>query len=521
MKKALLPVLLFLFITSMPGAGNYTTEGGNVTEINLTSNATTEYWAGIVGWMQNNSANPAFPISYEDVGGVDIYTNYPNGTFRGISMVVTRLPSKPNLSDIYSPVLADFDTGGMFSNFSVFAGLNFSLFIDSPFYTFLPALTMNCTLGTTILPCPYITLLPNVSMAVLKFSNGTNEEPLFITIIQNQPGFNGSYFDFEYMVPINETYYFYVYPGDCNITVWIDGTQTTAFPKTGVPYDVQFLVTYIGSASPIQGATLRVIEENGRSILYPNLYPGRIYSAQGFMTTNSSGNAVFALSPTRYNLPDSYGYIAYVEVLSPVYCRQNLSIAMYNALDPTYRTSLVDAAYGSQVKSSVQNMNSLASTATRWIYARKMRNASVTVNTTGEVSALPTLKAGAPNYLNITVLDAGTPVAANLSIQETDGHIIFVPAQPDKDLYNNTGPFYSNETFILIPTRYNNNANLTLFVYYNDSNVANLTFTVDSVLEPPSSSEMDMDDYTNALIGSALQNINLVLSNIGKSISTV
>lgn len=352
MKQALLPTLFLLLFIQLSCA-QISTEGGNVTDLNLSANDTTKYWAGIVGWMNNSApANPAYPISYEPVGGVDIYTNSPNGTYYNISMVVTRLPAKPPLSNISSPVLADFSTGGMFSNFTAFAGLDFTTFIDSPLYTFLPSLAMNCSVGSLTLPCPYITLLPNVRLAVLKFSNGTHDEPLFITIIENQPGFNGTYFDFEYMVPRSETYYFYVYPEDCNITVWIDGVQTTAFPKTGVPYDVRFLVTYAGNPSPVQGAKLRVVEENGRNILYPNLYPGRTYAGSGYMTTNTSGNAVYALSPTRYNVPDSYSYVAYVEVTSPSYCRKNFSIAVYNALTPTYRTSLVDSAYGSQVKSS-------------------------------------------------------------------------------------------------------------------------------------------------------------------------
>jgi hypothetical protein len=467
-------------------------------------------------------ANPNFPISLQNASGNDIFTNYPNGTYYNVSMIVTRLPYKPNLTGMLTPNSSDFDNGGLFANFTIFVGQNFRAMLDSPFNTFCrPACQFtNCTIGTLTLPCPYVILQGNTILGVLKYFNGTGEEPIFITTILNQPGYNGTYLDFQYMVPNHEFYYFYVYPEDCNITVYIDGVQTTVFPKTGVPYDTRFLVTYL-DGSPLSWAKVRVVEENGRDILSPNLYPARVFAGSGYSTADIGGNAIYALSPTRYNVPDSYNYSVYVEVISPAYCRKNLSIASYHSLTPTYRSSLVDPAYGSQVKSSVQNMNSLASTANKWIYARKMRNASVTVTTAGAVGAMPTLKAGAPNYINITVTDAGNPVTANLTVRETDGLVIFVPAQPGKDLYNSTGPFYSNETFLLIPTRYNNNANLTIFVEYNGTSVANLTYNIDTVLADPAPSEMDMDDYTNALIGSALQNINLVLSNIGKSISTV
>ena len=531
MRKAVLPVVLLLLVTSIcSAAGNYTSEGGNVSEITLNMTGRTLFWAAIVGWMNVSAhANPNYPISDQDVPSNTVYTNYPNGTYYlypygtyyNISMVVTRLGFRPTLENLSTPTAADFNTGGMFSNFTVFAPFNFTFMLDGPYNTFANPLTMMiCRIGSLNISCPYVTLADDTRMAVLKYSNGTHDEPIFINLIESKQGFNGTYFDFEYMVPDQEFYYFYVYPEDCNITVYIDGVQTTIFPKTGVPYGTRFLVTYL-DGTPISGARVKVTEENGRNILSPNLYPDRAFTGSGYSTADISGNALYALSPTRYNVPDSYNYSVYVEVISPAYCRKNLSIAVYHSLSPTYRTSLIDANYGSQVKTSVQNMNSLASTASKWIYARKMRNASVTVTTAGAVGAMPTLKAGAPNYMNITVTDLGTPVTANLTVGEKDGLIIFVPAQPGKDLYNNTGPFLSNETFMLIPTRYNNNANLTIFVEYNGTNIANLTYNIDTVLADPAPSEMDMDEYTNALIGSALQNINLVLSNIGKSISTV
>ncbi len=518
-------LLALLLATTLSLADDVSIEGGNVSYTDLGGQELTRYWSGIVGWMDPLSpADPNEAISNQTVGPPDLfYTNYPNGTYYNEPMIVVsnRISTKPYLSDVYSPVAADFNSTGMFSIFSAFSGLNFSSFSDSPLGTFAaPFITAPCQVGSLTYSCAYIYLQNNSFLGVLKFDNGTHVEPIFVTNISSVLGYNSTYFDFQYMVPKQDHYLFYVYPDECEITVWIDGVQTEVFPKTAVPYDVEFLVTHENSTTPIDHARVHVVEVNGRNLLYPNLYPGRSYSGIGVMETNAAGQAIYALSPTRYNVPDSYGYEAYAVVTSPSYCRLNLSIATYNALTPTYRTSLVNPTYESQVKSSVQNMNQLATIASSWIYAGKYRDASVNVTTAGAVTGSPTLKAGAPNIFNITVTDAGNPVTANLTVQETDGFIIFVPLQPDKLLYNDTGPFPSNETFILIPTRYNNNANLTIFVEYG-TNVANLTFTVDSFIEPPTPAEADMDAATNALIASALQNINQVLSNIGKSISTV
>ncbi|MBD3397880.1 hypothetical protein GF412_01885 [Candidatus Micrarchaeota archaeon] len=519
-------LLALLLATSLSLADDVNIEGGNISYTDLGGQELTHYWSGIVGWMDPFSpSDPNLSISNQTVGPPDtFYLNYPNGTYYNESMIVVsdRISNKPYLSDVYSPAASDFNSTGMFSSFSAFSGLNFSTFSDSPLRTFAdPLATAPCTIGAVTYSCAYIYLQNHSFLGVLKFDNGTHQEPVFVTNISTVLGYNGTYFDFQYMVPKEDHYLFYVYPEECEISVLIDGVPTDVFPKTAVPYDVEFLVTYENSTAPIDHAVVNVVETNGRNILYPNLYPGRDYVGRALMETNAAGNAVFALSPTRYNVPDPYGHEIYAEVTSPSYCRINLSIATYDSLTPTYRSSLVNPSYESQVKSSVQNMNQLATTASTWIYAGKYRGASVNVTTLGGVTGSPTLKAGAPNIFNITVTNGGVPVTANLTVQETDGFIIFVPLQPEKSLYNNTGPFPSNETFILIPTRYNNDANLTVFVEYGGSNIATLTFAVDSLLEPPTSSEPTMDTATNALIASALQNINQVLSNIGKSISTV
>jgi hypothetical protein len=530
MRRSVAAVILILLISTVFAQANITSEGGNITTQNITLNVSTIFWAGIVGWLNGTFFDPAFPASTQPVNESDIYTNEPNGsyiTYYNTSMIVTRLSTKPNFTDMSTPSAADFADGGMFENFTTFAGLNLSTLFDGPLNTFCnPCVFTTCYIGNNPILCPFVVLEANTAMAVLKFSNGTHEEPLFVGLINNSLGYNGTFFDFEYMVPTFEDYYFYIYERKetCNITVWIDDVQTTTFPKTGVPYKVEFLATD-DSSNPITNAPLRVVEKNGRNILYPILDAAKSFLGMGEMTTNASGRALFALSPTRYNIPDSYGYEAYVEVDSPsYYCRQNLSIANYGSLSPTYRTSLVNDAYGSQVKSSVQNMNSLASTASKWINLQKMRLANIDAYTNGTVtSPLPQLKAGAPNMINITAYDNDTMAVINATIrsQESDGFIIFVPSQPDKDLYNNTATFYTNETPVIIPTRYNNNANLTMILSINGTDFATLVFTVDSILEPPTGGEANMDAGTYALISSALQNINSVLSNIGKSISTV
>jgi len=506
-------------------------EGGNVTLINLSVYQPTQYWGGIVGILNGSPIIDLNTyVSMQNVSNASIFYNEPNGSyavFYNISMVLTRLPFKPNVSQIFSPTQDDFNETGMFSNFSVFSGMtNYSAYPDSPYNTFAPFLTTTCYIYQTAFPCYYIILKNNTIMGILKFSNGTHEEPLFVNVIQNLQGYNGSYFHFEYLVPALEKYYFYIYgQKECNITVWIDDVQTTTFPQTGVPYKV-VAQARDENGNTIENVTMYAVESNGRNIFYPIIEAANKFFGKRSAKTNASGMATFVLTPTRYNIPDSYNYEAYIEVSDgSFYCRKNLSIANYASLTPIYRTSLVNNDYASQVKSSTQNMNSLAKIASIWVTNKKIREKNITVYTNGTVEHDPSvlLKSGAPNLINITVKDntTGDVVNATLDFSENDGLIIFVPLQPDKDLYTNEKIFYSNQTIVLIPTKYNNNANITLLIYYNDSAIANIVFDVDPMPEPPAATESAMDDSLYGVLSSSLQNINAVLANIGKSLSTV
>ncbi|MFH0737521.1 MAG: hypothetical protein V1827_02400 [Candidatus Micrarchaeota archaeon] len=505
------------------------TQGGNITQANASGNTTTNFWVGVVGQLNESPNDPGSYASTQDTPTVNyIYTNDPNGSYNtsvNTTMILTRLPYKPNESQISAPVPSDFNQTGIFSNFTIFSGIPYDLVNEDPYDTFVGNwATTTCYIFSTPFTCPYIILEPDIQMAVLKFYNGTHYEPLFIGTILNQTGFNGSAFDFEYMLPALETYYFYLYSEkECNITVWIDGVQTTTLPNTGVPYGVEVLVA--SGATPISNLRVDAVEENGRDSFLPILELGRRFLTMGFASTNSSGRTAFVLSPTRYNIPDSYGHTIYIEVngYDGYSCRKNLTIGNYGSLSPTYRTSLINSTYASQVKASSQNQNSLASTASKWIEQGKMKVIDVTVYTNGTYLALPTLQAGAPNMLNITAINHTSlaVINATANVLEADGQIIFIPMQPGKDGYDNSRGFFTNQTPMLIPTRYNNNANISVMVGIDDSPFAYLNFTVDSTLAPPTGADADMDSTTRSAVSSAQQNINSVLVNIAKSLSTV
>ncbi|MEM3499785.1 MAG: hypothetical protein QXI17_03945 [Candidatus Bilamarchaeaceae archaeon] len=523
-------ILLLLFSPCVFSQAAVISSGGNITMVLINATQLSSYWAGVVGRLNGSTiADLNLPVSEQNVTNNIIYYNEPNGSyasFYNTTLMLTRLSVKPDPAYIYSPVQSDFNESGMFSTFVAFSGMaNYSKYIESPLMTFSPFLTTTCYIYQLPFVCPYIVLKNNTKMGVLKFDNGSVVEPLFISTIESLEGYNGTYFDFEFMVPYLENYYFYIYgQKECNITVWIDDVQTTTFPKTGVPYKVVAQVRD-ENQNIVENASIRAVEENGRSIFYPIIDAARKFLGYGVAKTNESGMATFVLTPSRYNIPDEYNYSIYLEVSNGFYCRQNLSIASYASLTPTYRSSLVNSNYASQVKAATQNMNALALIASKWVTQKKVREKNITVYTNGSIAHNSSirLKSAAINVLNITVNDSNTGevVNATLDFSENDGLIIFSPLQPEKDLYVSKKVFYSNESIVIIPTKYNNNANIKVLISYSGGTIGSYELDVDPLLKEPDSDEKDMSDSLYVALASSLQNINAVLANVGKSLSMV
>ncbi len=229
--RSAVPILFFLVLIQLLfAADSAVVDGGGIFAITTTEEEQTERWAGIVGWINTSSQllNPDIPVGRVNTTDVNITSLYLNRTFMGNTVIFTRLDYRPARSQLSSPIPSDFNESGMFSNFSVFTGLNFSETIDSPSNTFCnPCVYTTCRLGGSTFSCPYITLKNNTPMGVLKFNNGTHIEPVLVGTIEPRVGYNGTIFDFEYIVPLNETYYAFVYDAvPPNVTI-ISPTATS------------------------------------------------------------------------------------------------------------------------------------------------------------------------------------------------------------------------------------------------------------------------------------------------------
>lgn len=260
---AKLSLFALLILSCLHCTASIITEGGNITCINLTQPTPTLYWSGIAGWM-NTSVSPdlSLPVLIHFSYNASIYTVYANGSVSNYTLLSTLLSSKPDISSLSSPTASDFNSTGMFSNFSLFAGKDFTTFLDSPSNTFAnPFATLPCIVGNASFSCAYVFLAQNSFLGVLKYSDATHSEPVFLSSIEPREGYNGSMFDFQFILPANETYFFYIYEEE-EINATLYSPISTTYPVSTI------LVNY--SASPDSALDSCWYSLNGADSALPN-----------------------------------------------------------------------------------------------------------------------------------------------------------------------------------------------------------------------------------------------------------
>lgn len=299
--KGMLIALLLLQIVF--STANITTEGGNVTAMNISQPVQTAYWAGIAGWMDNStSPDLNYPVYVHFTNNASISPGYPNGSVSNYSMLVTRLPSKPPLPSLSSPIASDFNSSGMFSNFSLFLGEDFTAFLDSPLNTFAnPYASLPCRVGDTTFSCAYIYLEQDSFLGILKYTNGTHTEPVFLAYLNPTQGYNGSTFDFQYILPVNETYFFYIYP-EQPINVAIFSPNSTEYSVSALslnysasPLSVVDSCWYVldgGTSTPLPNCTaaqLTGLSDGSHTLtVYANASDGQVGSASVTFTVKTA-----------------------------------------------------------------------------------------------------------------------------------------------------------------------------------------------------------------------------------------
>jgi len=180
--------------------GNFTTEGGNITQVNLSVDSITSVWQGFYGTvsgaltLDDSSGNTLYNFSFVDANGGEVYASR-NSAVAFASIAVNNFCTVDELLT---------GTGTDRVNNTFTNNTNPSFLVGSINITANTACATNTLNSTGQSPFPEVIL-----------NDTTSTIPVYASIIKNDhTGFNGKTVDYQMLVPENQTaantlYFFY------------------------------------------------------------------------------------------------------------------------------------------------------------------------------------------------------------------------------------------------------------------------------------------------------------------------
>jgi len=261
-----------------------------------------------------------------------------------------------------------------------------------------------------------------------------------------------------------ETTYFNVLPSmACNLSVLINGVNTTSFTNAGEPYNVTVNVTYT-NGSAFANAFVMIKEENGYSIFaMPQFQVTNVTNfVYGETTTNANGLVSFTAIPTGGVDVDNSAVgpynITVASLINDTAC-DSKSFTVTNANLP-YATSDVPQVPNLGDIRAFKDKVAIAYLRIKdWVALGGGENKNIIIYDNNTASGLGfTVIAGKPYGMNITVLnssdDSPIPNAA-VTFQEMNGFPPFILPQA---LESNVTNFAAGEAF----TDANGNVQMTI-----------------------------------------------------------
>ncbi|NIA04186.1 MAG: hypothetical protein GWP09_02440, partial [Nitrospiraceae bacterium] len=419
-----------------------------------------------------------------------------------------------NLSDVRNSSYSDLDEASGLFDSVMYDGK------DDPQHTFSctngPVFTI---LGNNFTGC-YVTLKNNIKVGLLKYYYGGSYFPLYIVDSSSYSCYDGSNCNYEFMLPL-DTYYFYYVSKEpmYAINVWIDGQQTTHFSQTALPYIVKLRVTNYFTHESISNVTAALVEDNGNNIFVPWRLNGIVSRAMTTAKTDSDGSATFVAAPTKYGTMSSYSFIQNDQIIKSVRLYVDHSDSTEYVKKPIQPSVLLDNA-----KVSVNAMNQITNSLYIWANSASGTDSpqpqavkqDLTVYTNGSYTPI-TLQTGAPNVIDVTLKEpSGVIENGYINAEENDGYLVMNPTYnqttyaPKKRVHE----FFwipTTQEFIVTPTSYGQaNSIVSLKVYDSYYNlVANVKCNVIDSFEPRNGVS-----YNNDNLKVIINSMNSVLNSL-------
>lgn len=488
-------------------------------------------WGGIVGIVSGTLEESPYSFGYIPIDTATIYTaTFPGENFQKgkYYFMATTENITFNITKVENVTINDLEEFGIFnqSNFPVFHP-NYYVYSDNPKNTFCP--NGYCTKEDIMLDGKWfnaivITLKQNTKYYLLKYKlNSTTEIPLFLVFYDDYSGYDNNYYNFQFMLPIGKTYYFYIISKEpaYKLETWIDGTKTDTFQQTALPYNLTIRVTGLYTGFPIENISVMAFEENGNNIFIPKRLSGLISRGFSVATTDENGFVQFIVAPTEYpTTPDySIGVGIFSDSTQEVIRRVNLTLTNSLSIERQKKSfspsNLLDNA-----KVSVNAMNQIISSLYKWAneeqralvyqlvydidtgsyYFRNLTDYQIYPNVT--------VKTGAPNVFTVSLQDSsGNPVSGYVRVREKNGYLLFSPTYNPPVISNKTNYhdlFYipSDTQFIIAPTSYGDaNSQITIDIYdVAKRKISSVPLAIDKSLEPRTGGIPFQDDDMKVII---------------------
>ena len=484
-------------------------------------------WAGIVGTTSGYLEESPYSFGYIPIDSATIYTatfpgsNFPKDKYYYVATIEN---ITFNLTRVENVTISDLEEFGIFnqSNFPVFHP-DYYVYSDNPKNTFC-CYKEDILVGGEWFSAFVITLKQDTKYYLLKYKlNDTTEIPLFLVYYSDYTGYDGNSYNFQFMLPIGKTYYFYMISKEpaYKLTVWIDGQQTTSFSQTALTYNLTVRVTDLYTGFPVENVSVIAFEENGNNIFIPKRLSGLISRGYSIARPDSNGVVQFIVAPTEY--PTINDYSIGVGIYSPsteeIVRRINLTVVNSLSIERIKKTfspsNLLD-----NTKVAVNAMNQIISSLYKW--ANEEQRAYVyqlvyNVDTgsyyflnLSDYKTYPnvTVKTGAPNVFTVRLEDhLGNSVNGYALVREKDGYLLFGPTYNPPEISNKTNYhelFYipTDTQFIITPTSYGDaNSEITINILDTGKRkIGSVSLQIDKSLEPRTGGIPFQDDAMKVVI---------------------
>ena len=477
----------------------------------ISTEVNTERWAGMYGKVSGQAEESNLPFLALSIDSSQIINlDLPGENFMDGKHYYAALPQNEtfNLTKVKNITAEDLEEYGIFnsSNFPIFHP-NYYSKSDNPKKTFC-CKKKEILLGGKGFTAFEIELEADVTYYLLKYDVETTQLPLFLVEIKNYTCYDGNSCNYEVILPVGKTYYFYILSKERPIKfdVWIDGVKRTDFEYTAIPFNVTVRATHLYTGEPLN-LTLAVYEREGNNLFVLPLDAGVYFSqAFGFTQTDENGYAKFVVAPTKYQ--SSSFYKIAVAALTPTFLIEKELELQVDANEINYikKTTPV-SPFVSDLKDGINWLRPIANCLFK--YASNLQQASrISINGANVFY----VNRGIPY-----IIDTVDPSAAYIEIEEKNGYLILMPAHR-LELWNFSHVVFnvSNKDIIITPTLdggkifkakiYDSNKNLLYEVIFN---------VTEATCQTPSSLEF----FSSQKLKDAINSVRPVLNSLYYSVN--